>query len=172
MKKSFVVLAALSFIGLGACNNDEKASTTTTTATDTAAKVTAPDTSNGSTTTTTTTTTTVVTTKAPQYRTSLMTVKTNKPIKVMYDTVHMRYVDVTTNKEPTTYYYDPETHDTFDYRGYLLNNALIYNNGSYSVDTVRLMSNQYNVVVRDSIVARMGKTKTKTKGDKTKVKTD
>ena len=170
MKKSFVVLAVLSFIGLGACNNDEKASTTTT-ATDTSAKMVTPDTSHGSTTTTTTTTTTV-TTKAPEYRTSLMTVKTNKPIKVVYDTVHMRYVDVTTQKEPTTYYYDPETHDTFDYRGYLLNNALIYNNGAYSVDTVRLMSNQYNVVVRDSIVARMGKSKTKTKGDKTKVKTD
>lgn len=167
--KTYFFALGISLLALSACNSDNK---TTATTTDSTANKTAVN-DSGNTTTTTTTTTTVVT-HSPANR-QLMTVKTNKPIKVVYDSVHYRYVDVTTNQEPSTYYYDPATHDTFDYRGYILNNALVYSNGEPArIDTVVLYNNPYNVEVRDTIIARQqsGNYKMKQKGNTYKEKTD
>ena len=124
MKKQLIILSGAIVLALGACND----STTTTT------PATAPgDTTIQKTTTTTTTTTTVHPIANFEHRT-FMSVKTGKPVKLRVDTIHHYYVEMETNQQPDYYYFDPVAHDTFDYRGRLLNNALIFNNGNYSID--------------------------------------
>ncbi len=156
MKKYIFLLSAVSVLGFASCSDDSSKTTTSTAASDTMKTATTPatDTANGSTsstTTTKTTTTTTVTTRSLENR-SLMTLKTNKPIKLVYNPSKKYYVDATTNKQPEImYYYDPSTNDTFDYRGYIVNNALMNNNGSWKVDESKLMSNPYNVQLSDSI---------------------
>ncbi|CAN5358138.1 hypothetical protein BH09BAC2_BH09BAC2_21730 [soil metagenome] len=167
MKKLFVI-AAVTIMGFTACNDDSKTNTNTTTTTDTA--TTNNTMANDGTTTTTTTTTTVVTTRSLENR-NLMVVKTNKPIQLKYDPDHSYYIDATTNKQATTYFYDPATNDTFDYRGYIVNNALLNNNGDWKTDESRLWSNQYNVTLRDSIQAG-GSVKIKQNDNSYKEKTD
>lgn len=192
MKKYIFLFSAVSILGLASCSDDASKTTTTTTATDTSMHATttpAMDSANTSSTTTTkTTTTTTVTTRSLENR-NLMTIKSNKPIKLVYSPAKKYYVDAATNNRPDVmYYYDPSTNDTFDYRGYNVNNALIGNNGSWKVDETRLMSNPYNVTLADSIkmmsTSNMssdnmstgndasGKVKIKQKGDSYKEKTD
>ncbi|HEV8081837.1 MAG: hypothetical protein H0W12_07305 [Chitinophagaceae bacterium] len=131
MKKQFLFLSATVLIGLSACNDDGKTTDTTTTATN-------PGDTTIKTTTTTTTTMSVHPIANFEHRT-FMNIKTGKPVKLRIDTVNHYYVDVVTNKEPDYYYFDPATHDTFDYMGRVLNNAIMMNNGSYTVDETRLM---------------------------------
>ncbi len=183
MKNYIFLLSAASIIGLASCSDDSTKTSTTTTGSDTAMYTTttpATDTTNGSTTSTTTTTTkttTTVTTRSLENR-NLMTVKSNKPIKLVYNPAKHYYVDATTNKEPTImYYYDPSTNDTFDYRGFIVNNALMNNNGNWKVDEVKLLDNPYNVQLNDSIhvitaPASSGKMKIKQDKDSYKEKTD
>lgn len=180
-EKAFFLLAAVSIMGLISCSDDSSKTTTTTTGTDSTAKSVAPTMDSGSmstssTTTTTKTTTTTVTTRNLENR-NLMTLKTNKPIKLVYNPEKSYYVDATTNKEPAImYYYDPSTNDTFDYRGYIVNNALMNNNGTWKVNETKLMDNPYNVQLHDSLQIMksmpQGDMKMKQRGDNYKEKTD
>ena len=192
MKKYIFLFSAVSIMGLVSCSDDSSKTTTATSGSDTTKATTTPamDTTNGnstSTTTTKTTTTTTVTTRSLENR-SLMTVKSNKPIKLVYNPSKKYYVDATTNKQPVVmYYYDPSTNDTFDYRGYIVNNALMNDNGNWKVDETKLMSNPYNVQLSDSLKMSSdnmpsgsmssgnmstGKSKIKQDGDSYKEKTD
>ena len=140
MKKQFTLLATIAVIGLVACNDANKSSSTTDSV------VVIPDNSN---TTTTTTTTTKVTTRKLDNK-EVVVLGSNKKLRLHYDTIHYYYVDAATNEQFKNYYYDPETKDTFDYRGYNLNNALIFTNGDYSINEDKLMENAYNVEIRDA----------------------
>ena len=184
MKKYIFLLSAASILGLASCSDDSsKTTTTSTSGSDTAMHTTttpAMDTTNGtttSTTTTTTKTTTTVTTRNLENR-SLMTVKSNKPIKLVYNPNKHYYVDAVTNQQPTVmYYYDPSTNDTFDYRGFIVNNALMNNNGTWKEDETKIMDNPYNVQLNDSIhlitsTPSTGKMKIKQDKDSYKEKTD
>ena len=169
MKKQFFLMGAAAILGFAACNDN---GTSTTTNTDTTA--TNPgDTTIQTTTTTTTTTKTVHPIANFEHRT-FYNVVTHKPVKLRMDTVYHYYVDVNTNKEPDYYYYDPATKDTFDYWGRILNNALIDNNGTWTVDETRL-SSDYTAPAAPATTdtATMntnGKMKMKVKDDKTKIK--
>ncbi|MDB5224309.1 MAG: hypothetical protein JWN83_2976 [Chitinophagaceae bacterium] len=168
MKKQFFLLGAAAIFGFAACNDN---GTTTATTTDTTA--TNPGDTTIQTTTTTTTTTKTVHPIANFERRTFYNVVTHKPVKLRMDTVLHYYVDVSTNQEPTYYYYDPATKDTFDYWGRVLNNALINNNGDYTVDETRL-SSDYTTPSTDTVkmsTDNSGKMKMKAKDDKTKVKT-
>lgn len=136
MKQRLTLFTAIAFLGIAACNEGTK----TTTTTDSTVVVPA----NG----TTTTTTTTVTTRKLNNK-EVIVLGSNKKVRLVYDTVHYYYVDAATNQQPTGYYYDPETKDTFDYRGYNLNNALMYKNGSYTVDESKLMDNSYNMEIKN-----------------------
>jgi hypothetical protein len=154
MKKYFVMMSAIAALGITACNDNSSSTKTTTDSTVHNTTTNGSDTSNlnGGSTTTTTTTTTTVTTRTLENR-SLMAVGSNKPAKLTYDAQHKYYVEQGASNQKGSYYYDPTTHDTFDYRGYNVNNALIYKNGQYSTDESKLMSNSYNVQLSDSLKA-------------------
>ena len=138
MKKQFFLLGAAAILGFTACNDN---ATSNTTKTDSLA--TQPgDTTIQTTTTTTTTTKTVHPIANFEHRT-FYSVTTKKPVKLRMDTVHHYYVDVITNQQPDYYYYDPATKDTFDYWGRRLNNALIDNNGAWTIDESKLDA-EYN----------------------------
>jgi hypothetical protein len=158
MKKQFFLASAVAMLLMAACNNSE-----TTNA-------------NADTTVTTKTTTTTTTTKYAKRNLEnrkLVDLKTNKEIVLVYDTVHYYYVDAATNQVPTTYYYyDPSTNDTFDYRGYILNNSLRLKDGEYFVDEVKLMENPYNLEVKSDLKATPVDIKTKDNGNAYKEKTD
>lgn len=144
MKKQLLLASAAAIFLLSACSNGT--GTTDTNAT----TVTNPD--SVVTTKTTTTTTTKAYSKGQLADRKLVDIKTNKQIVLKYDTVHYYYVDAATNKQPVSYYYyDPETRDTFDYRGYMVNNSLIIKDGDYTIDEDRLMTNPYNVELRNDI---------------------
>ncbi|MEP6616542.1 MAG: hypothetical protein ABJA57_08190 [Ginsengibacter sp.] len=160
MKKQFILLSTAVMFLFTACNDETKTDTTTTNSDSTV--VAAPDTSNMATTTTVTTTTT---TTIPNFdHRSFVSLKTKKPIKLRQDTVTHVYVDMTTNEQPY-YYYDPATHDTFDYKGRMVNNALVMNNGEYTIDETRIS----NV---PATAPATGDYKMKQSGDKMKEKTD
>jgi hypothetical protein len=155
MKKYFLLLSAIAALGITACNDNSNSTKTTTDSTvnnTTTANATDTGKMNAGTTTTTTTTTTTVTTRSLENR-SLMAVGSNKPAKLTYDAQHRYYVEQGSNNQKGTYYYDPTTHDTFDYRGYNVNNALINKNGHYSTDESKVMNNTYNVQLSDSLKA-------------------
>lgn len=166
-------MGAAAILGFAACNDN---STSDTTKTDTLTTTNPGDTTIQTTTTTTTTTKTVHPIANFEHRT-FYNVKTHKPVKLRMDTVLHYYVDVTTNKEPDYYYYDPAVKDTFDYWGRVLNNALIMNNGDYMVDETRLLSPTTPVQTIDTVRMNStdkmanGKMKLKQKDDKTKIKT-
>ena len=143
MKTQIILFSSIIALGFASCNDN---ATKTNTTTDTAATA-ATMGANGDTTVKTTTTTTSTTTSTSihpianfEHRT-FVSVKTGKKIKLKVDTIHHYYIDVNTNQQPEYYYFDPATHDTFDYRGRILNHALIYNNGTYNVDETRLTDN-------------------------------
>jgi hypothetical protein len=79
------------------------------------------------------------------------------------------YVDMTTDEQPY-FYYDPASHDTFDYRGRMVNHALIMNNGEYTIDETRLMNEASTSEPETKMTT--GDSKMKQKGDKLKEKTD
>ena len=172
MKKQFFLMGAAAILGFAACNDNGTSSTTTA---DTTVATNPGDTTIQTTTTTTTTTKTVHPIANFEHRT-FYNVKTHKPVKLRMDTVMHYYVDVTTNKEPDYYYYDPASKDTFDYWGRILNNALINNNGDYSIDEMRLSSDVTPPVqhadtgTMNSTDKMNGKMKMKQKDDKMKVK--
>lgn len=139
MKKKLTLFTAIAIFGLAACNDATNNKSTTDSV------VVVPNNSN---TTATTTTTTTVTTRKLNNK-QVVVLGTNKKVRLVYDTVHYYYVDAATNLQPSGYYYDPETKDTFDYRGYNLNNALMYKDGKYVVDEDKLMNNAYNMEIRD-----------------------
>src|SRR5438045_3431958 len=133
MKKQFFLLGAAAIFGFAACNDN---GTSTTTNKDTTATASGD---SAVTTSTTTTTRTAYPISNFEHRT-FYSVKTHKPVKLRMDTVNHYYVDVSTNQQPDYYYYDPATKDTFDCWGRRLNNALILNNGDYTIDESRLSS--------------------------------
>lgn len=177
MKKQFFLIGTAAILGLSACNNDSTNSTTNTDST----KTNMGDTTVQTTTTTTTTTKTYHPITNFEHRT-FYSVATKKPVKLRVDTVNHYYVDVSTNQEPDYYYYDPATHDTFDYWGRRLNNALINNNGTWTIDESKLtedntmsntsnMSNMTSDTAMNSNNMNNGKMKMKVKDDKIKMKT-
>ncbi|MFP5039366.1 hypothetical protein [Parasediminibacterium sp. JCM 36343] len=138
MKKSILVTSAAAVLMVVACNNNT-----------TPANAVAP---NADSAVTTTTTTKTVYSKRRLEGTKLVDIQNNKTIVLKYDTVHYYYVDAATNEPPKSYYYDEATKDTFDYRGYLVNNSLIAKDGNYTVDEAKLMDNPYNVEVKKDMV--------------------
>ena len=175
MKKQFFLMGAAAILGFAACNDN---GTSNTTKTDSTTTTNPGDTTIQTTTTTTATTKTVHPIANFEHRT-FYNVKTHKPVKLRMDTVYHYYVDVNTNKEPDYYYYDPATKDTFDYWGRVLNNALMMNNGDYTIDETRLSTeNTTTTPVQSSDTGTMnstnkmnnGKMKIKQKDDKIKIK--
>ncbi len=173
MKKQFFLMGAATILGFAACNDN--GTTDTTTKTDSMK----PGDSTVQTTTTTTTTTKTFRPIANFEKRTFYNVVTHKPVKLRMDTVLHYYVDVTTNKEPDYYYYDPSAKDTFDYYGRRLNNALMNDNGTWTIDETRIMnddmgtSNGSNNMSTDTSMnnSKMdSKTKMKVKDDKTKMK--
>ena len=65
--------------------------------------------------------------------------QTNRPVDVLKDTNSHQYVDLSTHK-PLVYYYEAISHDTFDIRGRIINNALILKDGKYSIDETKIKS--------------------------------
>ena len=117
MKKQFFLLGAAAILGFTACNDSATDSTTTV-----------DSTANTATTQTATAPTRGV--EIPNFASrTFMDVKTNKPVKLRWDTVHYYYVD-DSGSQPY-FYYDPATKDTFDYWGRRLNDYIIYENKSY-----------------------------------------
>ncbi len=171
MKKQILFLSAAVIFGLAACNDDSK--TTDSTATTT----TNPGDTTIKTTTTTTTTMSVHPIANFEHRT-FMNVKTGKPVKLRVDTVNHYYVDMVTNQQPDYYYFDPASHDTFDYMGRVLNNALMMDNGSYKIDETRLMPQDNTTVpmdntkMNDDSKMKSGNLKIKQKDGMYKEKTD
>ncbi len=162
MKKQFFLMGAAAILALAACNDN--ASTDTTTKTDSTLAPT-----DSSVTTTTTTTTRSATPIANFERRTFYNVKTKKPVKLRMDTVLHYYVDVATNQQPDYYYYDPAAKDTFDYYGRVLNNALMYNNGDYTLDETRIVMPADNTSDNTKIKATDNRYKEKTDTSKVKV---
>ena len=173
MKKQLLFLGGIILFGIVACN--DTAPTTTTTATD-SLKTSPGDTVVRTTTTTTTTTKTVHPIANFEHRT-FYSVKSHKPVKLRMDTINHYYVDMTSNSQPDYFYYDPATKDTFDYLGRVVNNALIMNNGDYTIDESRLSDNNgVNTTTPDrtgnyKIKQQDGMYKEKTDTSKLKIKT-
>lgn len=165
MKKQLILLSTAAIFAFAACNDN---STSTSTATD-STKV------GDSSVTTTTTTTTKTYHQIPNFeQRTFVNVKTHQPVKLRFDTVYHYYVDVNTNKEPDYYYYDPAAKDTFDYMGRVLNNALINENGNYTIDETRLSSEtpDTSTMSNSNNNAPGGNLKIKRKDDMYKEKTD
>lgn len=173
MKKQLFLMGAAAILGFAACNDNGTSNTTKTDSTTTNPG----DTTIQTTTTTTTTTKTVHPIANFEHRT-FYNVKTHKPVKLRMDTVLHYYVDISTNKEPDYYYYDPASKDTFDYWGRVLNDALIMNNGDYTIDESRLSSDNTTPTqstdtgsMNSASKMNNGKMKMKQKDDKMKIKT-
>ena len=173
MKKQLFVIGAAAVLGCAACNDN--GSTSNTTKSDSV--TTQPGDTTVQTTTTTTTTTKTVHPIANFEHRTFYNVKTHKPVKLRMDTVMHYYVDMSTNHEPDYYYYDPATKDTFDYWGRRLNNALVNDNGNWTLDESKIDA-EYNTpsTTATSDTASMNTTnpnskmKIKQKDDVTKTK--
>lgn len=138
MKKQLFIISSIFVLGTTSCTDT---STKMETKTDTATSaMTSPGDTTVKTTTTTTTTTTIHPIANFEHRTFL-SVKTGKKIVLKVDTVHHYYIDVNTNQQPDYYYFDPSTHDTFDYKGRILNHALVYDKGNYNIDESKITDN-------------------------------
>ena len=156
MKKQFLLLGVAAIFGFAACNDS---STDTTTTTDSTAN------------TATTPTTITRGSEIANFSTrTFMDVKTNKPVKLHWDTIHYYYVDESGNQP--YYYYDPSTKDTFDYWGRRLNDYLIYENNDYRIDEARIPPIEVTVSTDTTTSSASGDMKIKAKDDKYKEKTD
>jgi hypothetical protein len=156
MKKQFFLLGAAALMGVAACNDSNTNNATTTDST-------------------VSTTQTNVERKGVEIANfagrTFIDLKTNKPVKLHWDTVHYYYVD----DAGTTpyYYYDPSTKDTFDYWGRRLNSYLTYSNGDYIVDESRLSSTDMTTAdTATTSSTNSGDMKVKSTDDKYKEKTD
>ena len=160
MKKQFLLLGAAVIFGFAACNDSGTNSTTTTDSTANTTATTPPAITRG--------------TEIANFSTrTFMDLKTNKPIKLHWDTVHYYYVDETGNQP--YFYYDPAAHDTFDYWGRRLNDYLIYENNDYRIDEARMPAMDMSSTTIDTSASSMstsGDSKMKAKDDKYKEKTD
>ncbi len=114
MKKYFVIASVVLF---AACN-DDASTTTTTTSDDSSMMSTTPATAPVD------TAKAVASAPSAFESRSFLDIETGKSITVKRDTISNKYVNAATNRE-VSYYYDPITKDTFDSRGYILNNSLI-----------------------------------------------
>ena len=171
MKKQFLLIGTAAILAISACNDTSTDSTTTTDSTA----------ANTATTGTQSTGTTTGTEIANFSTRTFMDVKTNKPIKLKWDAERHYYTDESGNQP--YYYYDPASHDTFDYWGRRLNSYLTYNNGDWTLDESRLSSssNISTGTTSDTVTVSTsggstttgsGDTKIKAKDDKYKEKTD
>ncbi len=173
MKKYLVIASAILF---AACNDS---ATETTTSEDSSTNMSSSTTSVPN----TDMDATVVTTSeqsAFESR-SFVNLETGKSITLRRDTVSYKYVDATTNSD-AGYYYDPATNDTFDSRGYIVNNSLTLSNGNYKIDEVKVSANPDNIKIKDemskykmdhnSSKLKEGDDKIKQRGDTYKEKTD
>lgn len=164
MKKYLVIASVVLF---AACN-DDASTTTTTTSEDSSTMSTTPAVASAD-------TATVVTSTPSAFESrSFVNLETGKAITVRRDTISNNYVDAATNQE-VSYYYDPITKDTFDSRGYILNNSLTLTDGKYKVDEVKVSANPDNIKVKDEISkfkADHNSTKAKDDDDKVKEKGD
>lgn len=156
MKKQFLLLGAAAIMGFAACNDSGNTTTTSTDSTNTMSNVERKG------------------TEIANFATrTFMDLKTNKPIKLHWDTVHYYYVDES-GSQPY-YYYDPATNDTFDYWGRRLNNYLTLSNGDYIIDETRLSASDMSNTSMDtttSTTTNSGDSKVKSTDDKYKEKTD
>jgi hypothetical protein len=167
MKKQFFLLGAVAIFSFAACNNNGSDTTTTT-----------DSTANANTTATTATSTgpTTGTEIANFSSRSFVDLKTKKPIKLKWDAEKHYYTDESGNQP--YYYYDPASHDTFDYWGRRLNNYLTYSNGDYTIDESRMSSSDMSTTTTADTSTTSGATggsgnmKIKAKDDKYKEKTD
>lgn len=163
MKSNLMYLAAAIAVTVSACNNAGDSSTVTTMDSSSSATI-VTDNPNGS-------------IELPTY----MDVISNKPVTVMQDTVSRQYVDMDTH-QPLTYYYNPITHDTFDARGRIVNNALVLTNGDYTIDESKIKSNNDDFKMKNGdmkmkmddgdMKMKDGDMKVKDKDDVYKEKTD
>jgi hypothetical protein len=80
--------------------------------------------------------------------------QTSRPVDIMEDSNTHLYVDVSTQK-PLNFYYDAISHDTFDIHGRIINNALVQNNGTYSVDESKVKSNNDALKARTENMKKM-----------------
>ena len=156
MKKQFFLLGTAAILGFAACNDSGTNNTTTT----------------DSTTTTTQSNMEKRGTMIADFATrTFMDLKTNKPVKLHWDTVYYYYIDESGNQP--YYYYDPAAHDTFDYWGRRLNSYLTYSNGDYTVDESRMPAmDMTNTTMDTTTTTTSGDLKIKVKDDKYKEKTD
>ena len=156
MKKHFLLLSAVAFMGFAACNDSGTNNSTT----------------SDSTTTTTQTNTERRGAMIANFDTrTFMDLKTNKPVKLHWDTVHYYYVD-DSGTQPY-YYYDPIAKDTFDYWGRKLNGYITSSNGEYMLDESRMPATDMSTPVMDTAsTSTSGDMKIKSKDDKYKEKTD
>ncbi|MBA2563012.1 MAG: hypothetical protein H0V14_08885 [Chitinophagaceae bacterium] len=168
MKNQFALMAATVMLLFTACNDESSTSTTTDT--------------DSTTNNTITTNNDNVTSGTNDFEArSYMDLKTGIPLTLRRDTVTSRYVDVNTGSE-VGYYYDPSTSDTFDSRGYILNNSLIMKDGNYTFDETKVMANPDNIKIKEgdskvkidhnSMKVKDDDGKIKERGDTYKEKTD
>ncbi len=87
--------------------------------------------------------------KMPEY----YDLTTNRPTDVMEDSNTHQYVDVST-QIPLTIYYDANSTDTFDNKGRIINNAIIYNSGQYSIDESKVISNTDSLKIKDEAIKK------------------
>ena len=154
MKKQFFLLGAAAIFGFAACNDSSTDTTTTT------------DSANATSATTSTYTAPTRGVEIANFSNrTFMDVKTNKPIKLRWDTVHYYYVDEMGNQP--YFYYDPATKDTFDYWGRRLNDYLIYENNEFRIDESRVPP-----IDTTATMSTSGDIKIKATDDKYKEKTD
>ena len=156
MKKQLFLLGTAAILGFAACNDSGTNNTTTT----------------DSTTTTQTNTEKKGAMIANFDTRTFMDLKTNKPVKLHWDTVHYYYVD-DSGAQPY-YYYDPIAKDTFDYWGRNLNGYLTSSNGDYMLDESRMPAMDMTTPTMDtsSNMSSSGDMKIKSKDDMYKEKTD
>ena len=159
MKKVIMPFAfAAAVVGFVSCSG----SSTETTTTDSISASSSTSETSGATTSEVTT--------APEMKESYTELSTGEKVSIEKDASTGFYINKSTRK-PVDFYYDAETHDTFDTRGRVVNMAITKGaNGSYMVDESRIKV-QSDGDLKITNDATDTKVKLETNGD-TKVKTD
>lgn len=150
MKKQFIALSAMAVFALASCNSansDEDMISDSTTV------ISTENTSS--------------TDRAPE----LYNLETKEKVNVVYDEKSKQYVGETSG-DPIHFYYDPISRDTFDSRGRLVNNALVYVDGKYNLDEAKVKSDEdsYKMKIADLKVKMEADGDTKIKNDDMKIK--
>lgn len=147
MKKQLLLIGTVAVFGFTACDDSSSSSTT------------------GTDSTTNTNSTTTTNNPGGAETKSVTDLRSGQTITIRRDTSTWRYVDVASGSV-VGIYFDPVSHDTFDSRGYILNNALMSDNGNWTIVEERLWENPENVKIKDNDM------KLKIEDDKMKMKTD